>query len=233
MMLGTAASNSTAVETGPRNQLGASSEMKSAMPKLTGIAISIAIAELISVPTMNTSAPKRFVTGSQSVVVKKRQQNTCNACEPSLIKATRIASSVIDTRSAMKPVSLRNRKSAGKRTFFPADGFPLRITDGCPAMTDEAAFMSWILSVRAGCASRCPNQIPRFFVQYALIASTVLEGSGPKAIERAMSWPLSKPQAKNLVTSWLVAFGASLRRICQVQPEIGQLSSPGWSVRIT
>src|SRR6185312_5146437 len=71
------------------------------------------------------------------------------------------------------------------------------------------------------------GQIPRFCFQYTLMAVTVLAGSGPKAIERAMSWPFSKPQRKNRVTSPFTAFGASVRRICQVQPEIGQLCAPG------
>jgi hypothetical protein len=49
-MEGTAASNSTAMPSGRLSQLGDSSVRKSAMPKLTGTAISSAMNEVISVP---------------------------------------------------------------------------------------------------------------------------------------------------------------------------------------
>ena len=57
MMLGIAASSSIAVLIGRRNQTGDSSVTNSAMPKLTGTAITIASAELTSVPKIATSAP--------------------------------------------------------------------------------------------------------------------------------------------------------------------------------
>jgi len=49
-MEGTAASNSMAVPSGRLSQAGESSVRKSAMPKLTGTAISKAIADVASVP---------------------------------------------------------------------------------------------------------------------------------------------------------------------------------------
>lgn len=49
-MDGTAASSSTAMPSGRRSQLGESSVRKSAMPKLTGTAMSSAMNEVISVP---------------------------------------------------------------------------------------------------------------------------------------------------------------------------------------
>ena len=50
MIEGMPASSSIAAATGPRSQLGATSVRNTAMPKLTGTAISIAIAEVTSVP---------------------------------------------------------------------------------------------------------------------------------------------------------------------------------------
>ena len=50
MMLGMPASSSTAMPTGRRSQSGASSVRKTAIPKLIGMPISIAISEVISVP---------------------------------------------------------------------------------------------------------------------------------------------------------------------------------------
>ena len=49
-MEGTAANSSTATPSGRRNQLGDSSVKNSAMPKLTGTAITKAMIEVISVP---------------------------------------------------------------------------------------------------------------------------------------------------------------------------------------
>jgi hypothetical protein len=50
MIDGMPASSSIAAPTGPRSQVGAISVRNSAMPKLTGMAISMAMAELTSVP---------------------------------------------------------------------------------------------------------------------------------------------------------------------------------------
>ncbi len=57
MMLGTPASSSTAVPSGRRSQAGQISVRNSAMPKLTGKAISSAMNEVTSVPAMAISAP--------------------------------------------------------------------------------------------------------------------------------------------------------------------------------
>ena len=56
-----------AVPSGRLSHLGDSSVRKSAMPKLTGTAISSAIADVISVPRIITRPPKRFCTGSHSL----------------------------------------------------------------------------------------------------------------------------------------------------------------------
>ena len=50
MIEGMPASNSIADAIGPRSQLGATSVRKSAMPKLTGTAISMAMSAVTSVP---------------------------------------------------------------------------------------------------------------------------------------------------------------------------------------
>jgi len=50
MIDGTPASNSIAEATGVRNQPGATSDRYSAMPKLTGTAITSAITEVTTVP---------------------------------------------------------------------------------------------------------------------------------------------------------------------------------------
>ncbi len=50
MIDGMPASSSIAVPTGPRNQRGATSVRKNAIPKLTGTAISIAITAVTRVP---------------------------------------------------------------------------------------------------------------------------------------------------------------------------------------
>ncbi|CFN63402.1 Uncharacterised protein [Bordetella pertussis] len=57
MMDGMAASISTAVPSGRRSQVGASSIRKMAMPNDTGTAISKAMNEVSSVPMMGTTAP--------------------------------------------------------------------------------------------------------------------------------------------------------------------------------
>ena len=50
MMLGMPASSSTAIPTGRRSQTGASSVRKTAIPKLIGMPMIIAISDVISVP---------------------------------------------------------------------------------------------------------------------------------------------------------------------------------------
>src|SRR5438105_4736495 len=72
MTLGIAARTSTTNETGVPTFGGVISEINAAIPKLTGTAIVIAMAELAKVPRMYGSAPKdsRPSTGFQSVPVK-------------------------------------------------------------------------------------------------------------------------------------------------------------------
>ena len=81
--LGTAASNSIKIVSGCRTHWGASSVRYTAVPMLSGTAISSAINEETSVPKMNGSAPKLSLTGSHSELVRNRQPNFASAkCEP-------------------------------------------------------------------------------------------------------------------------------------------------------
>ena len=57
MIEGMPASSSIALPTGPRSQRGATSVRWNAMPKLTGIASSMAMAAVTTVPKIGTSAP--------------------------------------------------------------------------------------------------------------------------------------------------------------------------------
>ncbi len=66
MMLGTAASSSTATPTGRLSQAGAIWVRKIAIPKLSGTAITIAITEVTSVPYTGARAPNLSVTGFQT-----------------------------------------------------------------------------------------------------------------------------------------------------------------------
>ncbi|CQR28372.1 hypothetical protein THICB6_130152 [Thiomonas arsenitoxydans] len=113
-----AASSSIVAEIGPRIQFGDSSEINSAIPKLTGTAITMAIAELTSVPTINTSAPYSLVTGSQVEVTRNFQPKVWMACQPSIMREIMMAIKAIATMKAMKPVPLRNKISAKEEPIF-------------------------------------------------------------------------------------------------------------------
>ena len=69
--LGTAARSSTSAESGPLMNGGAYAARRMAVPIPMGTAKRRAIAELASVPTMNTSTPKWACTGSQVCPVMK------------------------------------------------------------------------------------------------------------------------------------------------------------------
>ena len=75
MMLGIAASNSMAVPSGRLSHGGESSVRNSAMPKLMGMPISNAIADVAIVPTIGTSAPNCSVTGFHSALVRNPKPN--------------------------------------------------------------------------------------------------------------------------------------------------------------
>ena len=70
MMLGIAASNSMAVPSGRLSHGGESSVKNSAIPKLTGMPIRSAIADVAIVPTIGTNAPNCSVTGFHSALVR-------------------------------------------------------------------------------------------------------------------------------------------------------------------
>src|SRR5258708_1885311 len=111
MMLGIAASISMAVPSGRRSHTGESSVKKIEMPKLTGMAMSSAIAEVTSVPTIGTSAPKSSLTGSQFSFHKKPRPNFSSDNREPMRSETRIAASRLKTRKAKKRVRLRNTAS--------------------------------------------------------------------------------------------------------------------------
>ena len=67
VILGTAAKSSTKKPTGPRNQVGASSDRKMATPKEIGTANTSASSDDAIVPKMNGSAPYISRTGSQTL----------------------------------------------------------------------------------------------------------------------------------------------------------------------
>jgi hypothetical protein len=71
--LGTAASISISVPTGPRIARGASSERKSPIAIESGVARITAANEVISVPRTNWSAPNWFVTGFHSLVQRNEK----------------------------------------------------------------------------------------------------------------------------------------------------------------
>src|SRR5687768_11336887 len=107
MMLGIAASISMAVPSGRRSHTGESSVRKMAMPKLTGMAMRSAIAEVTSVPTMGTSAPNFSCTGSHSSVQRKAAPNSLSDSVLPISSDTRIAASRLKTTNAKNRVRLR------------------------------------------------------------------------------------------------------------------------------
>src|SRR2546421_2415030 len=111
MIDGIAASSSIAVPSGRLSHAGESSVRKSAMPKPPGTAISIAIAEVTSVPTIGTSAPKLSCTGSQSACQRNDGPYFCRLAELPRTSETRIAARMLNTSSAKKRVSHSNAVS--------------------------------------------------------------------------------------------------------------------------
>ena len=64
-----------AVPRGRLSQAGESSVRNSAMPKLTGTPMRSAMADVTSVPTIGTSAPKRSVTVFHSELTRNPKPN--------------------------------------------------------------------------------------------------------------------------------------------------------------
>src|SRR6478672_5005456 len=120
MMLGMAASISIAVPSGRRSHTGESSVRNIAMPKLTGIAMTSAMADVAIVPAMGTSAPNCSCTGSHSAVHRNSMPNLRIAGAAPMASVTRIAPSNAKTRSADSRVTLR--KTASIRALFRSTG---------------------------------------------------------------------------------------------------------------
>ena len=110
-MLGTAASSSTAIPTGRLSQGGAICVINNAIPKLTGTAISMAIAEVTSVPTIGISAPNRSVTGFHSLLARKPRPKRWKAGHAPTARIVRIAVTRASTDAAKTRVAPRNVQS--------------------------------------------------------------------------------------------------------------------------
>ncbi|MCY1379480.1 hypothetical protein D9M69_672040 [compost metagenome] len=99
MMDGTAASNSTAVPSGRRSHTGHVSVRKSAMPKASGTAISMAMVALAMVPTMAMAAPNSSLMMSHSTRQMKFRPNFWNAGQALTNSETMMPSRAISTSS--------------------------------------------------------------------------------------------------------------------------------------
>src|SRR5689334_14019928 len=121
MMEGIAARSSIAVPNGRLSHTGESSVRNSAMPKLTGTPISIAMNEVTSVPKIGTSAPNRSWTGSQSEVQMNRRPYFSRVSALPIASETRIAARMPNTKNA------KNRVSHSKATSTHLAG---RMRDG-------------------------------------------------------------------------------------------------------
>jgi len=111
MIEGIAASSSIAVPSGRFSHAGESSVRKSAMPKLTGIAMTIAMSDVTKVPVIGTSAPNFSFTGSQSLSqMKPRPQRSSVSWLP-YTSEIRIAASRLNTSRAKSRVTFSNATS--------------------------------------------------------------------------------------------------------------------------
>lgn len=106
------ASNSMATPSGRRNQGGDISVKKSAIPKLTGMAINKAMADVASVPITGTSAPKSPETGSQFGLARNLSPKVLMDGMLPITSDISIARSSMRTINADKRVTLRNRMSS-------------------------------------------------------------------------------------------------------------------------
>src|SRR5690625_5148514 len=110
-MEGMGANISMAVPSGRRSQTGESSVKNMAMPKEAGTAMTKAISEVNNVPTIGTSAPYKWRTGSHSFVHKNATPKAVMEALLSNIRATKIASNRAKTKKAKALVTCLNRKS--------------------------------------------------------------------------------------------------------------------------
>src|SRR6516225_306103 len=111
MMLGTAASSSTATPMGRLSHTGASSVRKIAMPKLTGIASNSARNEVTSVPYIGASAPNWSVTGFHTSRVRKLNPKWANAGQAPTKSEMATPPSSASTSSAAAKVAPRKARS--------------------------------------------------------------------------------------------------------------------------
>src|SRR4051794_18668652 len=111
MMLGIAARSSTAVPSGRLSMGGHISVRNTAMPKLTGMPMSSAIAEVTSVPKIGASAPKRKVTGFQTLVTKNAGPKALRAGIAPTTSDPMIATSNPRTSMAKSSVVFSNNAS--------------------------------------------------------------------------------------------------------------------------
>ncbi len=101
-----------AVPKGRLSQTGDSSVKNTAMPKLTGTAISKAISEVISVPYTITSPPNSSLTGSQVVLVKKTSPYLAIAGQAPIVNEVRMATNMPSVNSAAPLASMPKMRSA-------------------------------------------------------------------------------------------------------------------------
>src|SRR3954471_24606649 len=100
MIDGIAASSSIAVASGRRSHGGESSVRNTAIPNEIGIAMTIAIVDVTSVPTIGISAPNRSLTGSHVGLTMNAGPNALIAGQLPMNSETRMAASRLNTSSA-------------------------------------------------------------------------------------------------------------------------------------
>src|SRR6266702_6149571 len=114
MMLGTAARSSRATPTGRLSHAGDSSVRKMAMPKLIGMAMTIARSEVTSVPYTGARAPYWSVTGFQISRVRKASLKWEKAGQEPLSNVSATPPSKLSTSNAAISVAPRNRLSLNR-----------------------------------------------------------------------------------------------------------------------
>ena len=97
MIEGTAASSSMAVPSGRRNQTGQVSVRNSAMPKLSGMAMRIAMVALERVPKIAMAAPNSSLMMSHSTRQMNPMPNLCSAGQATIAREIRIPTSETST----------------------------------------------------------------------------------------------------------------------------------------
>src|SRR5574337_9572 len=97
MMEGMDARSSMAVPIGPRSHLGAISVRKTAMPRLMGTAMTIAIIDDTTVPYIAGSAPNSSCTGSHELEVRNLRPNFLMEGSDSLKRMAKMKSMRITT----------------------------------------------------------------------------------------------------------------------------------------